>query len=79
MVIFWIGIVVRISLLWDSADLISSCPNSNTESGPDFSVLSIFQAKDRFQDKNCKNCLSSVAHKTLLKSALQSWWAHFEA
>ena len=29
----------------DGADLILSCGNTNKESGPDFSVFSVFQAK----------------------------------
>ena len=29
-----------------------------------FSVFSVFQAEGRLESKNCKNCLSLVAHKT---------------
>ena len=45
--------------------MILSCWNANKESGPDFSILSVFQAKGRFEGKNCP---FSVAHKTWLKS-----------
>ena len=47
----------------DGADLILSCRNSNEESGACFSVFSVFRAKGRFRGKNCKTCLSSIAHK----------------
>ena len=36
------------------ADLIFRCLNANKESGPDFSVFSVFQAKGSFEGKNCK-------------------------
>ena len=60
------GYPLRLALLFysDGADLILSYGNTNKVSGPDFSVFSVFQAKDRFEGKNCKNFLSSVAHKT---------------
>ena len=63
------GYLLRLILLFklaysDGADLILSCRNSNEESGPGFSVFSVFRAKGRFRGKNCRTCLSSVAHKT---------------
>ena len=63
------GYPLRLALLFtlaysDGAHLILSCSNSNEEPGPCFSVFSVFRAKGRFRGKNCKNCLSSVAHKT---------------
>ena len=48
----------------DAADLILSYRNTNEESGPGFSVFSVFQVTGRSESRNCKTCLSSVAHKT---------------
>ena len=66
------GCLLRLVLLLklaysDGTDLILSCWNSNEESGPGFSVFSVFRPKSRFGGKNCKTFLSSVAHKTWLK------------
>ena len=51
------GYPLRLVLLFensysDGADLILSCWNTNEESGPGFSVFSVFQAKDCFEGKN---------------------------
>ena len=66
------GYRLRLVLLFelaysDAVDFYLSYWNINEESGPGFSVFSVFQAKRRSEGKNCKICLSSVAHKTWLK------------
>ena len=46
----------------DAADLISSFWNTNEESGPSFSVFSVFQAKARFEGKK----IAKLVHLQLL-------------
>ena len=46
--------------------------NTNEKSGTGFSVFSVFQAECRFEGKNPKNCLSSVAHKNLTEKVYDS-------
>ena len=57
------GYSLRLVLLFelaysDGADLILSYRNTNKDSGPDFSVFSVFQAKGRYEGKNCRKKMS---------------------
>ena len=47
---------------------------TNEESGLGFSIFSFFQTKGRLQ---CKNCLYSVAHRTLLKRCMTVIMDHY--
>ena len=57
----------------DGADLISSCRNSNEESGPGFSVFAAFRAKA------AKLVCLQLLIKHDRKGIWQLSWTHFEA
>ena len=78
------GYLLRLVVLFklaysDGVDLILSCWNSNEESGPGFSVFSVFQAKGAFEAKTAKLVYLQLLIKHDWKGIWQSSWAHFEA